>query len=155
MNSPWPSSLIYIYLIYIFLICSFSATPQICTEVSPHAHHCVRPLQGRRRLQSQRKQKIKMGVQSLIHHSATVPSYRTVPMDTSVCKVPPSLPWWFRWLAVCLHCRRRGFNPWLRKIPGEGNGSPLEYSCLEKPMDRGARRAAVHGVAKSQTRLSE
>ena len=36
---------------------------------------------------------------------------------------------------------------------GEANGNPLRYSCLEKPMDRGAWRAAVHGVAKSQTQL--
>ena len=38
---------------------------------------------------------------------------------------------------------------------GEGNGSPLQYSCLENPMDRGTWWAAVHGVAKSQTRLSD
>ena len=37
---------------------------------------------------------------------------------------------------------------------GEGNGSPLQYSCLENPMDGGAWWAAVHGVAKSQTRLN-
>ena len=37
---------------------------------------------------------------------------------------------------------------------GEGNGNPLQYSCLENPMDRGAWQAAVHGVEKSQTRLS-
>ena len=37
---------------------------------------------------------------------------------------------------------------------GEGNGTPLQYSCLENPMDRGAWWAAVHGVAKSRTRLS-
>ena len=37
----------------------------------------------------------------------------------------------------------------------EGNGSPLQYSCLENPMDRGAWWAAVHGVAKSQTRLND
>ena len=36
----------------------------------------------------------------------------------------------------------------------EGNGTPLQYSCLENPMDRGAWWAAVHGVARSQTRLS-
>ena len=36
---------------------------------------------------------------------------------------------------------------------GEGNGSPLQYSCLETPVDRGASRAAVHRVAQSQTRL--
>ena len=38
---------------------------------------------------------------------------------------------------------------------GEGNGTPLQYSCLENPMDGGALWAAVHGVAKSQTRLSD
>ena len=38
---------------------------------------------------------------------------------------------------------------------GEGNGTPLQYSCLENPMDRGAWWAAVHGVAKSQTQLSD
>ena len=37
----------------------------------------------------------------------------------------------------------------------EGNGTPLQYSCLETPMDGGAWRAAVHGVLKSQTRLSD
>ena len=38
---------------------------------------------------------------------------------------------------------------------GEGNSTPLQYSCLENPMDGGAWRAAVHGVARSQTRLSD
>ena len=37
----------------------------------------------------------------------------------------------------------------------EGNGSPLQYSCLENPMDGGAWQATVHGVARSQTRLSD
>ena len=39
--------------------------------------------------------------------------------------------------------------------PGEGDGTPLKYSCLENPMDGGAWQAAVHGVMKSQTRLSD
>ena len=39
--------------------------------------------------------------------------------------------------------------------PGEGNGTPLQYACLENPMDGGAWWAAVHGVAKSQTQLSD
>ena len=39
--------------------------------------------------------------------------------------------------------------------PGEGHGTPLQYSCLENPMDGGAWWAAVHGVAKSRTRLSD
>ena len=38
---------------------------------------------------------------------------------------------------------------------GEGNGNPLQYSCLENPMDGGAWSDAVHGVAKSRTRLSD
>ena len=40
-------------------------------------------------------------------------------------------------------------------INGEGNGTPLQYSCLENPMDGGAWWAAVHGVIKSRTRLSD
>ena len=47
-----------------------------------------------------------------------------------------------------------GFIPGLGRSPGEGNGNPLQYSCLENPMDRGAWWAAVHGVAKTRTRLS-
>ena len=48
---------------------------------------------------------------------------------------------------------------WVRSLgqedpPGEGNGNPLQYSCLENPMDRGAWWATVHRVAKSRTRLS-
>ena len=45
--------------------------------------------------------------------------------------------------------------PGLGRSPGEGNGNPLQYSCLENPMDRGAWWATVHGVAKSWTRLSD
>ena len=37
------------------------------------------------------------------------------------------------------------------RSPGGGNGNPLQYSCLENPMDRGAWRTTVHGTAKSQT----
>ena len=49
--------------------------------------------------------------------------------------------------------RDMGLITWVGKIPWEGNGSPLQYSCLENPMDRGAWRATVHGVAKRQTQL--
>ena len=48
-----------------------------------------------------------------------------------------------------------GSIPGLGRSPGEGNCNPLQYSCLENPMDRGAWWATVHGVAKSQTRLSD
>ena len=46
-----------------------------------------------------------------------------------------------------------GLIPGLGRFPGEGNGNPLQYSFLENSMDRGAWRATVHGVSKSQTRL--
>ena len=42
----------------------------------------------------------------------------------------------------------------LGRSPGEGNGNPLQYSCLENPMVRGAWWVTVYGVTKSQTRLS-
>ena len=48
-----------------------------------------------------------------------------------------------------------GLIPGSGRSPGEGNGNPLHYSCLENPMDRGAWWATVHGVAKSQTRLND
>ena len=48
-----------------------------------------------------------------------------------------------------------GSIPGLGRAPGEENGNPLQYSCLENPMDRGALWAIVHRVAKSQTRLSD
>ena len=44
---------------------------------------------------------------------------------------------------------------WLARHPGEGNDTPLHSSCLENPIDGGAWEAAVHGVARSQTRLSD
>ena len=48
-----------------------------------------------------------------------------------------------------------GLIPGLGRSSGEGNGNPLQYSCLENPIDRGAWQATVHGVAKSWTRLSD
>ena len=48
-----------------------------------------------------------------------------------------------------------GSIPGLGRSPGEGNGNPLQYPCLENPTDRGAWRATVHGVAKSQTCLKQ
>ena len=52
-------------------------------------------------------------------------------------------------------CRRRkkvGFDPWVGKIPAVGDGHPLQRSCLESPMDRGAWRVTVLGVTESRTR---
>ena len=48
-----------------------------------------------------------------------------------------------------------GLIPGSGRSPGEGNGNPIQNSCLRNPMDRGAWWAAVHGVAKSQIRLRD
>ena len=49
--------------------------------------------------------------------------------------------------------KRLGFDLWVGKIPWRRNGNPLQYSCLENPMDRGAWRTMVHRVTRSQTQL--
>ena len=67
------------------------------------------------------------------------------------------------WVAVVLKnlsanagdVRDSGLIPGLGRSPGGGHGNPLQYSCLENPIDRGAWWAAFHGVAKSQTRLKQ
>ena len=57
-------------------------------------------------------------------------------------------------LYQCRRYKRLRFNPLSGEdSPGGGNGNPLQYSCLENPMDRGAWKATVLRVAKSQTRL--
>ena len=82
------------------------------------------------------------------------------------------LQWTFRLLPCLGHCKQCCTEHWcacILQLPeenigrtlsdinhgGEGNGHPLQYSCLENPMDRGAWWAAVHGVARSRTRLSD
>ena len=51
-------------------------------------------------------------------------------------------------------CKRPGLDHWVETIPWRSSpGNPSQYSCLENPMDRGAWWAAIHGAAKSQTRL--
>ena len=54
----------------------------------------------------------------------------------------------------CRSCRQLGSIPGLGRTPGEGNGNPLQCSCLENPKDRGAWWAIAHGVAESRTWLS-
>jgi len=56
--------------------------------------------------------------------------------------------WLPRFKESACQCRRLRFNPWVKKIPREGNGNPLQYSCLGNPMDRGASQGIVHGVTK-------
>ena len=56
--------------------------------------------------------------------------------------------------ASARNVRGLGSIPGSGRSTGEGNGNPLQYSCLENPMDGGTWWAIVHGVAKSRTRLS-
>ena len=55
-----------------------------------------------------------------------------------------------KWITGCQKYLRK-----MNMVVGEGNGNPLQYSCLENPMDGGAWKAAVHGVAEGRTRLSD
>ena len=64
----------------------------------------------------------------------------------AVCE---GLPWWLRQKESACSAGDLGLIPGLGRSPGEGNGYPLQYSCLENPMGGG-----VHGVAKCRTRLS-
>ena len=73
--------------------------------------------------------------QDVRHHFPSLPS-------------PPGLPRWLSAKESTCQCRRSRFNPWVGRSPGGGNGNPFQYSCLRNPMDRGAWRAAVHGVTK-------
>ena len=47
------------------------------------------------------------------------------------------LLWWLSGKETVFQCKRCGFDPWIGRSPGEGNGNPLQYSCLGNPMDRG------------------
>ena len=61
----------------------------------------------------------------------------------------------FVFFGYILRCQIAGLNDMPNPPMGEGNGTPLQYSCLESPMDGGAWWAIVHGVAKSWTRLND
>ena len=65
------------------------------------------------------------------------------------------LPWWLNWWRICLQCRRPGFHPWVGRSLGAGHGNPLQYSCLENPMDREAWWAVAHRLSKSREWLSD
>ena len=65
------------------------------------------------------------------------------------------LPWWLCGKESACIAGDVGSIPVLGRSPGEGTGNPVWYSCLGNPMDRGAWRATVHGVAKDWTQLSD
>ena len=65
------------------------------------------------------------------------------------------LPRWLSGKESACQAGEVGSIPGLETSPGEGNGNPLQYSCLENPTDRGAQQATVDGVTKSRTRLRD
>ena len=86
-----------------------------------------------------------------------------LPISTPISSIPgpyiydlptsnSGFPWWLSSKEPACRCRRRGLDPWVRKIPGEGNDNLMHYSCLGNPMDRGAWWAIVHGIAKESDR---
>ena len=67
------------------------------------------------------------------------------------------LPWWLSAEESKYNAAAAGdldLIPGSGRSPGGGNGNPVQYSCLDNPVDGGAWRATVHGVPKSQTQLS-
>ena len=75
------------------------------------------------------------------------------PVSGSVLFLPSpqsQLPWWLRPKRICLQCRKPGVIPGWGRTLGEGHGNPLQYSCLENPMDRGAWWATVHAVTSAR-----
>ena len=93
-------------------------------------------------------------------HWSTVRNVKNLETKLSICPVTHKL-----WIlssyrdsevkASACNMGDLGSIPGSGRSPGEGNGNPLQYSCLENPMDKEAWWATVHGVAKSRTQLSE
>ena len=82
---------------------------------------------------------------TLLEKSSGVISLRTL---NTIPNVPEDFEKRFTKLGKCLDLNAGdlGLIPGLRRSPGEGNGTPLQYSCLENPMDGGAWWATVHGM---------
>ena len=100
-----------------------------------------------------------------VPHLCTLPLQLTPPHPTPITILPHFLGsglWALRYVLGSLvgkesACRTGdlGLTPGSGRSPGEGNGNPLQYPCLENVMDSGAWWAAVHGVTKSWARLSD
>ena len=84
------------------------------------------------------------------HHLQPHAGNRSIVELIGACR-REGLPWRLRQSRSHVQCGRPGLDPWVGKIPWRREWLPTLYSCLENHMDRGAWRAAVHGVAKSRT----
>ena len=83
-----------------------------------------------------------------LHRAHPFSKYFTPPAFTEHLFWRLGFPWWVNGKESACQCRRYRFNPWVGKFLGEGNGNPLQYSCLGNPMNRGAWWATVHGFTK-------
>ena len=70
--------------------------------------------------------------------------------ETEIRMKENGLPWWSDNKESVCSAGDPDSNPGVRKSPGEGNDNPLQYSCLENSLDRGAWQVTVHGATKSQ-----
>jgi len=89
---------------------------------------------------------------SHLYFSTSVPTSTSASFVKSILKI---FPGGSEVKASASNVGDPGLIPRLGRSPGEGNGNPLQYSCLENPMDGEAWWATVHGVAMSRTRLSD
>ena len=92
-------------------------------------------------------------VLSSIHRPFTKIKHLLSHKELKAYKVCSGPPWWLRWQEFTYSAGDLGSIPGSGRSPGEGNGSPLQYSCLEKPKDRGTWWTTVQGVTKNQTQL--
>ena len=69
------------------------------------------------------------------------------PSNWTTTNLAKGFPWWFSGKESAWNAGDSSSIPWSGRFPGEGNGNPLEYSCLGNPMDRGAWWATDRGVA--------
>ena len=94
-----------------------------------------------------------------VYHYLGYKDTKSLEMDLKFSSVQAmtsyGLPWLLSGKESACQYRRYRFNPWFGRSPGGGNGNPLQYSCLENPMDRGTCWATVHMVTKSQIQLSD
>ena len=88
---------------------------------------------------------VKFKTSLIVKNTITLPTTKGFPGGSVVKSLP----------ANAGDRRGMGLVPGLGRCPGGGHGNPLQYACLENPMDRGAWRASVHMVTKSWTRLKQ
>ena len=97
-----------------------------------------------------------MDKEVLIHiHNGILLSYKKEYIWVSSNEVDETGAYYTKWNKSERERQILYINAYIWNLDGEGNGTPLQYSCLENPMDGGALKAAVHGVAEGWTRLSD